>query len=134
MENRRIKTTLLSFFALLLFTGLMSCKKDEDVDSPPNKTSHKVVFKLEASAGSNLSVVAYGYDGQVTTASSLSGTAWTSPEVIVPAGTVVATMSGSATGANGTSSLKAQIYVDGQLKKEGTSTGQALIANTSYSF
>ncbi|MFW0716450.1 hypothetical protein [Pedobacter sp. N23S346] len=50
----------------------MSCKKDED--QAPSKTSHKVVYKLEASAGSQLSVVVYSYDTQYTTNSSLSGT------------------------------------------------------------
>jgi len=130
MKNNRIKTTLLSLFALLLLTGLMSCKKDENQE--PAKTSHKVVYKLEASAGSELSVVVYGHDTQLTSNSSLSGTTWSSPEIEVPAGTVSLNVTGSATGANANSTLKAQIYVDGELKREGLSTGTALSALASF--
>ncbi|MFW0716449.1 hypothetical protein [Pedobacter sp. N23S346] len=43
---------------------------------------------------------------------------WSSPEITVPAGTVVPNVTGSATGANANSTLKAQIYVDGELKRE----------------
>lgn len=131
MKNNRIKTTLLSFFAVLLFAGLISCKKDENQE--PSKTSHKVVYKLEASAGSELSVVVYGYDSQLTSNSSLSGTTWSSPEITVPAGTVVLSVTGNATGANANSTLKAQIYVDGELKREGLSSGTALSAIASFS-
>ncbi|GAA4211202.1 hypothetical protein GCM10022289_39830 [Pedobacter jeongneungensis] len=131
MKNIKIKTFVLSFFALVLFTGLMSCKKDDA--ETPSKSSHKVVFKLEASAGSNISTVVYGYDTQVTTATSLSGTTWTSQEITVPAGTISLNIAAGATGANATSTLKARIYVDGELKSEGTSSGAVLSASASYS-
>lgn len=131
MKNRKIKTLVLSFFAVMLFTCLISCKKDED---QPSKSSHKVVFKLEASAGSNITTVVYGYDTNATTATSLSGTTWTSPEITVPAGTMMLNIASGATGANANSTLKAQIYVDGELKKEGTSSGAVLSASASYQF
>lgn len=131
MKNKTIKTLVLSVFAVMLFTSLMSCKKDED---QPAKSSHKVVFKLEASAGSNITTVVYGYDTNATTATSLSGTSWTSPEITVPAGTMTLNIASGATGANASSTLKAQIYVDGVLKKEGTSSGTILSASASYQF
>lgn len=130
MKNIKIKTFVLSFFALVLFTGLMSCKKDER--ESPSKSSHKVVFKLEASAGSNISTVVYGYDSQITTATSLSGTTWTSQEITVPAGTISINIAANAIGANTNSTLKAQIYVDGELKREGASSGAILSASASW--
>lgn len=131
MKNKTIKTIVLSVFGLMLFTSLLSCKKDDD---QPAKASHKVVFKLEASAGSNITTVVYGYDANATTATSLSGTSWTSPEITVPAGTMTLNIASGATGANASSTLKAQIYVDGVLKKEGTSSGAILSASASYQF
>jgi len=121
-----------ALLALMLASTFTSCSKDDD--NKPASTSHKVVFKATASAGSNISVAVYAYDANQTTATSLTGTTWTSPEITVPAGTVVATAAVSATGANASSSLKVQIYVDGELKKEGTSTGQILSASVTYGF
>ncbi|WP_316830860.1 hypothetical protein [Pedobacter aquatilis] len=132
MKNRKIKTWVLSFVAFVMVTSLFACKKDNEVG--PSKTSHKVVFKLEASAGSSISTVVYGYDSNATTSTSLSGTSWTSPEITVPAGTITLNIASGATGANANSTLKAQIYVDGELKKEGTSSGAILSASASYQF
>jgi hypothetical protein len=112
-----------------IFTG---CSKDDD--AKPSSTSHKVIFKAIASTGCNISVAAYGYDNTPTSATGLSGTTWTSPEITVPAGTVVATASVSAEGVNASSSLKVQIFVDGELKKEGSATGEYLSASVSYGF
>ncbi len=133
MKNTKIKTWVLSFFALMLVTGFMGCKKDDDNVDGSSKTSHKVVFKMVASAGSSISTVVYGYDSQITSATTLSGTTWTSPEITVPAGTVSLNVTGNARGVDASSSLKAQIYVDGELKKEGSSTGAVLSALASYS-
>ncbi|KLT65322.1 hypothetical protein [Pedobacter sp. BMA] len=133
MKNTKIKTWVLSFFALMLVTGFTGCKKDDDNVDGPSKTSHKVVFKMVASAGSSISTVVYGYDSQITSATTLSGTTWTSPEITVPAGTVSLNVTGNARGVDASSSLKAQIYVDGELKKEGSSTGAVLSALASYS-
>jgi hypothetical protein len=40
----------------------------------------------------------------------------------------------NATATSGTATLKVQIYVDGQLKKEGTGTGAILLASATYQF
>jgi len=40
----------------------------------------------------------------------------------------------NAIGASATSTLKVQIWVDGELKKEGTSSGQYLSASAAYTF
>jgi hypothetical protein len=79
-------------------------------------------------------VAVYGYDSEITTATSLSGTTWTSPEITVPAGAVIANAGIDATGGDASATLKVQIYVDGSLKKEGTSSGEILSAHASYNF
>lgn len=124
-----LRNALLTLMFASIFTG---CSKDDD--HKPSSTSHKVIFKATASAGSNISVAVYGYDNTPTSATGLSGTTWTSPEINVPAGTVLTTATVNAMGANASSSLKVQVFVDGEFKKEGTSTGQALTASVSYSF
>lgn len=133
MKKINIHQTLKYTFVILLtalFLGITSsCSDDDD-----NGTSHKVVFKAIASSGSDIDVAAYGYDSTITTATSLSGTTWTSPEITVPAGAVMASVGVNAEGANPSSTLKVQIYVDGELKKEGTSSGEILSAQANYSF
>jgi hypothetical protein len=124
-----LRNSLLALMFASIFTG---CSKDDD--NKPSSSSHKVTFKAVASTGSNISIAVYGYDANPTTATSLSGTTWSSPELTVPAGTVLATAAVSATGVDASSSLKVQIFVDGELKKEGTSTGEILSASATYSF
>lgn len=109
-----------------------SCSNDDDDDAPA-RNAHKIVFKAESSAGSNIDIAVYGYDTSVTTASNLSGTAWTSPEITAPAGAINANVTVNGIGTS-TSVLKVKIYVDGELKKEGTSSGQVLSASANYIF
>jgi len=130
---RSLKTTLIAFAAFAALMGA-SCSKDDGGTPGPSTSSHKVQFKAEASAGSNISVAVYGYDATTTTATSLSGTTWSSPEITVPAGASLATAAVNASGANASSTLKVQVWVDGVMKKEGTSSGAILSAQASYAF
>jgi hypothetical protein len=118
---------LLPVCALVLLAG---CKKDKT--STPIGTTSKVYFKAEVSAGSTIKMSTYGYDATLTTASSINSETWTSPEIDVPAGAHVASVSTSAMGAGSTATLKVQVYVNGELKKEGTSTGTALTSTVQY--
>ena len=129
------KGTFLMLAAALIFGFVSSCSDDDD-DDPVNGAgeTHKVVFKAIASSGSNIDVAVYGIDGNPTTASSLSGTTWSSPEVTAEKGAYTANVAVNAIGAGASSTLKVQIWVDGELKKEGTSSGQYLSASTSYTF
>jgi hypothetical protein len=125
MNNRKmIMMAAVAAFGVLAFA---SCTKDK-------ATTHKVQFKAEASAGSNISVAVYGIDGNTTTATSLTGTTWTSPEITAPAGSMSANAAVNADGANASSTLKVQIYVDGKMVKEGTSSGQYLSASAGHQF
>lgn len=138
MKKTRMNQLLRGTFVVLLATMLMgfvaSCSKDDDDNVDGSKKSHKVVFKAIASAGANIDGAVYGIDSNATTATSLSGTTWSSPEVTSEAGAYNANVVVNAIGADASSTLKVQIWVDGELKKEGTSSGQYLSASASYTF
>lgn len=130
---KRIRKNLTLAALALAAVFVSSCGGDDNLPGP-SPTSHKVYFKAEASSGANISVAVYGYDNTLTSASSLSGTTWQSPEITVPAGATLATAVVNAASNSTTATLKVQVYVDGTLKKEGTSSGSAMSAQVSYSF
>ncbi|MBV8324962.1 hypothetical protein [Chryseobacterium sp.] len=134
--SRLLKGTFVVLLTAMLVGFVSSCSKDDDDNVPGVGAgkSHKVVFKAIASAGSNIDVAAYGIDGSATTATSLSGTTWSSPEITTQPGAYTANVAVNAIGANASSTLKVQIWVDGELKKEGTSSGQILAASAGYGF
>lgn len=124
------KSKFASFILLAVIAlSLLNCSKGGD---KPSNTSHKIVFKAEASAGSALNMAVYGYDATLTTVSGLGGITWTSPEITAPSNVNLANITVNAIGVNASSTLKVQIYVNGVLKKEGTSTGTALSATAQY--
>lgn len=138
MKKMKLKNVLKGSFvmvmAALVFGFVISCSNDDDDNIPGTNKTHKVVFKAEASAGSNIEIAVYGIDGNPTTATSLSGTTWSSPEITSEAGAMSANVAVNAIGASASSTLKVQIWVDGELKKEGTSSGQYLSASAAHSF
>lgn len=138
MKKMKLKNVLKGSFvmvmAALVFGFVTSCSNDDDDNIPGTSKTHKVVFKAEASAGSNIEIAVYGIDGNPTTATSLSGTTWSSPEITTEAGAMSANVAINAIGASTSSTLKVQIWVDGELKKEGTSSGQYLSASASHTF
>lgn len=110
-----------------------SCSKDKD-DNPTSVT-HKVQFKATATAGGSISTASYGVDGDAHTATNLSGTSWTSPELTAPAGAYNANIVVNGTGTGNASTLKVGIYVDDVLKKEETaSPGTVLSVLLTYKF
>lgn len=119
-----------SFFMMMAIFCLAGCSDDGDSNSP---TTHQVYFQAEASAGSSINQVVYGFDTSLTTATSLGGMTWKSAEITVPATATVLSINMNAIGVNASSTLKVQIYVDGVLKKEATGSGTALIAQAQYS-
>jgi len=132
--NQLLRGALVAVIAAMLIGFTASCSKDNDDNVNGAGKSHKVVFKAIASSGSNIDVAVYGIDGNPTTASSLSGSTWSSPEVTSEAGAYSANVAVNAIGPDASATLKVQIWVDGELKKEGTSSGQYLSASTSYTF
>ncbi|MDR3022570.1 hypothetical protein [Chryseobacterium sp.] len=132
--NQLLRGAFVAVIAVMLIGFTVSCSNDDDDNVNGAGKSHKVVFKAIASSGSNIDVAVYGIDGNPTTASSLSGSTWSSPEVTSESGAYSANVAVNAIGADASATLKVQIWVDGELKKEGTSSGQYLSASTSYTF
>lgn len=129
-SNFKIIYLVLSVSVLYLFVG---CSNDDnDGSSTPPPSTYEIVFKAEASTGSTLNMSTFGYDSTLTNVSSIGGTTWTSTSITAPSSANVASVSMNAIGANASSTLKVQIYVNGVLKKEGFSTGTALAATAQY--
>lgn len=131
--NQVFKGLFVAVITVMVLSFVESCRKDDDDTSKDIKTQ-KVVFKAEGSSGVNISKAVYGIDGNPITVNGLSGATWTSPEVTAEGVVYNTNVVVNATGVDAASTLKVQIWVDGQLKKESVSSGMTLSASTSYTF
>lgn len=131
--NQVFKGLFVAVITVMVLSFVESCRKDGDDTSEDIKTQ-KVVFKAEGSSGVNISKAVYGIDGNPITVNGLSGATWTSPELTAEGVVYNTNVVVNATGVDAASTLKVQIWVDGQLKKESVSSGMTLSASTSYSF
>ncbi|WP_175622159.1 hypothetical protein [Chryseobacterium schmidteae] len=131
--NQVFKGLFVAVITVMVLSFVESCRKDDDDTSEDIKTQ-KVVFKAEGSSGVNISKAVYGIDGNPITVNGLSGMTWTSPELTAEGVVYNTNVVVNATGVDAASTLKVQIWVDGQLKKESVSSGMTLSASTSYSF
>ncbi len=131
--NQVFKGVFVALITVMVLSLVESCRKDNDDTSEDIKTQ-KVVFKAEGSSGVNISKAVYGIDGNPITVTGLSGTTWTSPEITTEGVVYNSNVVVNATGVDAASTLKVQIWVDGQLKKESVSSGLTLSASTSYTF
>jgi len=131
--NQVFKGLFVAVITVMVLSFVESCRKDDDDTSEDIKTQ-KVVFKAEGSSGVNISKAVYGIDGNPITVNGLSGATWTSPEVTAEGVVYNTNVVVNATGVDAASTLKVQIWVDGQLKKESVSSGMTLSASTSYTF
>ncbi|MFC0427156.1 hypothetical protein [Chryseobacterium scophthalmum] len=131
--NQVFKGLFVAVITVMVLSFVESCRKDNDDASEDIKTQ-KVVFKAEGSSGVNISKAVYGIDGNPITVTGLSGTTWTSPELTAEGVVYNTNVVVNATGVDAASTLKVQIWVDGQLKKESVSSGMTLSASTSYTF
>lgn len=119
----------------MLFTALLavSCSKDKK-DDPPAST-RKVQFKAEAANGGQINVAVYGVDNNTQTEMNLSRATWSSPEITAPAGAYNAHIVINGSGPTDAATMKVQIYVDNQLKKEvAANPGKVLSINTGFVF
>lgn len=131
--NQVFKGVFVAVITVMILSLVESCRKDNDDTSEDIKTQ-KVVFKAEGSSGVNISKAVYGIDGNPITVTGLSGTTWTSPELTAEGVVYNSNVVVNATGVDAASTLKVQIWVDDQLKKESVSSGLTLSASTSYTF
>lgn len=128
----KLSQKLLLLSTLLLALVFTACKGKKDDPAP---SGHKVKFKAIATAGSKITNTQFGASGgEVTSASNLNVTTWESPEVTYPGNVVSVYMGVGGDGKDANAVLKAQIYVDGVLKKESITTGTVFIANVIYTF
>ena len=127
------KGLFVAVITVMVLSFVESCRKDDDHSSEDIKTQ-KIIFKAEGSSGVNISKAVYGIDGNPITVNGLSGATWTSPELTAEGVVYNTNVVVNATGVDAASTLKVQIWVDGQLKKESVSSGMTLSASTSYSF
>jgi hypothetical protein len=118
--------------ALLMAVALVFTSCSNDDNGPTASTTSKILFKAEASEGSVLRTITYGYDSTLQTVSNAGSQTWTSVEITAPENANVATVTANAIGADNSATLTVKIYVDGILKKEITSTGSALAAVAQY--
>jgi hypothetical protein len=129
---QKIAVVFLPLLLIGLFAVVTSCHGDEE----RYEVSHKIMYKAEVSAGSNLKMVEW--TGHFDPPTSVSGTTWTTETtetMRLRVGEIVndpVFINAYATGANSSSTLKVQIYVDGVLKKEVTTTGQDLKSKANY--
>lgn len=122
MTTRKKKITSLFVLTMIPFAFTACSKDDGGSDSAPIAGTHKLILKAEASSGFTISHLLYEYDNSLTTVSGVDRAAWTSPEIALPANASVANFTVNGVGADATSRLKAQVFVDDVLKKEETGT------------
>lgn len=130
--SRVCKGLFVAVMTVMVLSFVESCRKDDDVSE--DVKTQKIIFKAEGSSGVNISKAVYGIDGNPITVNGLSGTTWSSPELTAEGVVYNTNVVVNATGVDAASTLKVQIWVDGQLKKESVSSGVTLSASTSYSF
>lgn len=130
--NQVFKGLFVAVITVMVLSFVESCRKDDDVSE--DVKTQKIIFKAEGSSGVNISKAVYGIDGNPITVTGLSGTTWSSPELTAEGVVYNTNVVVNATGVDAASTLKVQIWVDGQLKKESVSSGMTLSASTSYTF
>lgn len=125
----KIQSTKLLAVCLIILSGsfCLSCSKDKD--NTPSKKTHEIQFKVITSAGSNIQLAVYAIDDDITSESSIAGNEWESELTLAPTGTKTVTLNAQGIGADESATMKVQIFVDGELTKEGTSKGEILVAN-----
>lgn len=128
---KSLKSLLLPVLALSI--GMAACGGKDD-DPAPGRSAKKVQFKATGSTGVKIMNAVYGFDQSITTASDINAQTWQSAVIDVPGSALGATCVIGAVGPNASSTLKVEMYIDGQLKKTGTSSGTALSAGTQIVF
>lgn len=126
---KKIAKFLSVSLAVLVITVLFSCKKDED-----KKSSHEVEYKVSVSSGAISTIAHTNSQGDITTITSVSGKSWSSGKITVPSSVQAINFGANGSSADAGSVMTVQIIVDGEVKKENTSTGAIMSASSTYIF
>lgn len=131
MYKKIVLRSLMLLLAVGLVFGISSCSRDDDGGGSGG--THKVVFKGVGSEGVVIKAVGYNIGTELHTKTDLSVNTWTSEEYTFTGNTPL-NVAVNAVGTNANSTLKAQIFVDGKLVKESTSTGTYLSTTAAYNY
>lgn len=132
--NYYMKSCKMLLLPLLAFSIAIAACGGKDKDPAPSRNAKKVYFKVTGSAGVSIFSAVYGYDATLTTRTSIGGNSWTSPEITVPASAIGSSCYANGSGPDAQATLKVEMFVDGELKKTGTSQGTALTAGAQMNF
>lgn len=121
------RTFLLLTVAILISSAFISCSKNKD-----SEVTYKVKYKVTGSAGVKISSLVYATDGTggMNTITDMNKQTFESEELTF-AKKGYATMSLNARGPDASSTIKAQIFINGELAKESTATGTILVTSVS---
>lgn len=126
-------TKILSLSLILSLTLLFACKKDKN--DAPSKGTHKVVFKAIGSTGAKINTAVYtDGSGKNESFTSLDTQNWTSTEYTIPSSANTVNFGANGIGADASSTLVVEIWIDGVKAAEGKSTGKILSASASLAF
>lgn len=129
--------SLVKPFALLLiitgFCSILSCSSDND-NQEASPAQKKVVFKVVGSSNATIETVVYGLGTNTTPVIGINSASWSSSEILIPNNVNILTLSANGIGGSALSTLKLQIFVDNQLKKETTVGGAVMSTIIQYSW
>lgn len=131
MYKKIVLRSMMLLIALGLVFGISSCSRDDDGGGSGG--THKVVFKAVGSEGVVIKTVGYTVGTEIHTKSDLSVNTWSSEEITITGNTPLSAIA-NAVGPGANSTLKVQIFVDGKLVKESTSTGTYLSTTAAYNY
>lgn len=132
MYKKIVLRSMMLLLAVGLVFGISSCSRDDEGGGGSGGT-HKVVFKAVGSEGVVIKTAGYTVGTEIHTKSDLSVNTWSSEEITITGNTPLSAIA-NAIGTGASSTLKVQIFVDGKLVKESTSTGTYLSATAAHNY
>lgn len=115
-------------FVLLLTVTLSGCSNDDGNSS----NERKVTFKVIGTNGANITTIVYALDSETFPVLNVNSSNWTSEEITLPADVNNLSLSGNAIGSSASSSIRLEILVNGQVKKQQSASGTVMSTFTQY--
>lgn len=125
-STRKLLKNLL--FVLLLTISLSGCSNDDGNSS----NERKVTFKVIGTNGANITTIVYALDSETFPVLNVNSSNWTSEEITLPADVNILSLSGNAIGSSASSSIRLEILVNGQVKKQQSASGTVMSTFTQY--
>ncbi|WP_333696532.1 MmpS family transport accessory protein [Flavobacterium sp.] len=119
-----LKGLFLFFLLSIIITG---CSSDDN-----SSNSRKVTFKVVGSNGANITTIVYALNSETFPVLNVNSSNWTSEEITLPADVNILSLSGNAIGSSASSSIRLEILVNGQVKKQQSASGTVMSTFTQY--